>query len=119
VGDSVCNFLLGDFALLSSSRVIMTPVLIGRVDPLLNRLRQLLEEGEGHRGPFSFYADSSGISLRRRSTYAISSVVGGSSQHALYSGARPERAGRQGTGFDTMNHSRAHPLLVSRSSKLG
>ena len=64
-------------------------------------------------------ADKSAISWRRRSTCAISSMVGGSSLHALYSGVRPVRAGRQGAGFATTNHSRAHPLLVSRSSKLG
>jgi len=78
-----------------------------------------LQKERATTAPVRPYVDKSAISLRMRSTYAISSVVGGSSPHALYSGARPVWAGRQGTGFDTTNHFRAHPLLVSRSSKLG
>jgi len=37
---------------LSPGRVLVTPVLVGWLDPLLYRLRQPLADREGHRGPY-------------------------------------------------------------------
>ena len=50
-GDPVRDLLPGDLAILPPGWVPMTPVLEGRVDPLLDRLREPFAEGNGHRGP--------------------------------------------------------------------
>ena len=50
-GDPGRDLFPGDLAQLSPGWVLTTPVLEGWVDPLLDRLRQLLAEGEGHHGP--------------------------------------------------------------------
>jgi hypothetical protein len=50
-GDPVCDLLPGDLPILPPGWVPMTPVLKGRVDPLLDLLREPSAEGYGHRGP--------------------------------------------------------------------
>ena len=78
-GDPVRDLFPGDLAILSPGWVPMTPVLEGRVDPLLYWLREWPVEGDGHRSPRQARAVKSAISLRRSSTSAISSAAGGSS----------------------------------------
>ena len=50
-GDPVRDLFLGDLAILPLGWVPMTPVLEGRVDPLLDRLCEPSAEGDGHHGP--------------------------------------------------------------------
>ena len=50
-GDPVRDLFPGDLALLSPGGVLTTPILEGRVNPLLDRLHEPLAKGEGHPGP--------------------------------------------------------------------
>jgi len=118
-GDPVRSIILGNLAVLSPGRVLATPVLEAEVHPVLNRLHQLLTEGQGHHGSYQPLGRQAG-DLVKEERHLIHFLLGRQllpARAVLWRAA--VRAGIQGAGFDTTNHSLFHPLLLSRSSKAG
>ena len=90
----------------------MTPVLVGRVDPLLYRLREPLAEGQGYHSPYQ-------LGNLREEALHLDHLLGGGWLLPARLVFWHTIGGRLGAGFETTNQFRAQPLLVLRSSKSG